>query len=226
MISWPGRERDEVGEPLDRDGVAVADELGDRRRASSRPSYGSSRPTASLAASTPLIAPAASPLRRTPPCVAGDRSDRLGEDPQGGRHLRLGTVSAGDIRTLDLPHSRTSRPRWKHGPLDLLGVLGRVELDAEHQALAADVADEPSDRSAGAAAARRMPARRAPRRCRSARPRAGRSSRGPRRRRPGCHRTSSRARRGPMPRGGPPARPSRRAACRARCPWRSAGCRA
>ena len=46
------------------------------------------------------------------------------------------------------------------GPLDLLGVLGRVELDAEHQALAADVADEPAIPARPAGAAGAVPARR------------------------------------------------------------------
>ena len=67
------------------------------------------------------------------------------------------TVRAGDMRTDERPHSRTSRPRSKARPLDLLGMLGRVELHADHEALAADVADEVADSAPPASRDRRSP---------------------------------------------------------------------
>ena len=76
------------------------------------------------------------------------------------------TVSAGDIRTLDLPHSRTSRPRSKQAHWTASACSADVELDAEHQALAADVADEAVEALDERPRARPAPARRAPRRCR------------------------------------------------------------
>ena len=55
------------------------------------------------------------------------------------------TTSGGDIRTQSSPASRTSRPRSKRLHLDGLGGLAGVELDADHQALAAHVTDEPRE---------------------------------------------------------------------------------
>ena len=98
----------------------------------------------SLAASAPAVdaAPRRRPLGRT---SSGRRPRRRPRRRSAGRSPSRPreTVSAGDIRTLELAALEDEQAALEAGPLDLLGVLGRVELDAEHQALAADVADEP-----------------------------------------------------------------------------------
>ena len=62
------------------------------------------------------------------------------------------TTSGGDIRTQSSPASRTRRPAVERLHLDGLGGLAGVELDADHEALAADVADERREPVHGAAA--------------------------------------------------------------------------
>ena len=71
-----------------------------------------------------------------------DGRDGLGEDPQRGRHLGLADGQGRrhpDARLAALEHEQAA---LEARPLDRLGVLGGVELDAEHQAQAADVGDE------------------------------------------------------------------------------------
>ena len=74
------------------------------------------RRTQPAAASTPVIAWAASAAWRigSVGALAGDLGHRLAEDPERGRHLGLadGQRPATSGRD-DLPHSRTSSPRWK-----------------------------------------------------------------------------------------------------------------
>ena len=72
----------------------------------------------------------------------GDVGDRLGEDPDRGRGLGLGH----DQRRRH-PHAVVAGLEDQQAPpeglhLDRLGGLAGVELDADHQALAADVVDE------------------------------------------------------------------------------------
>ena len=89
------------------------------------------------------IAPAARAASRISPCSAGDGRDGLAEDPQGGRHLG-GADGQGGRHPDGLPAAlQDEQPAHEAGPLDLLGVLGRVELDPDHQPLAADVDDQP-----------------------------------------------------------------------------------
>ena len=64
------------------------------------------------------------------------------------------TTSGGDIRTQSSPASRTSRPEVERPHLDRVGGLAGVELDADHQALAAHVLDEVRVRGRAAAGAR------------------------------------------------------------------------
>ena len=119
-----GREADEVREALDGDRVAVAHELGDRvvhrgdlamsssvRLWSGRRSGGPSR------ASRRPRPRGARPRRRR---RRGPRRRARRRPPRPRAKIRSAvvisaslTTSAGDIRTLDLPHSRTSRPRSK-----------------------------------------------------------------------------------------------------------------
>ena len=126
-----------------------------------------------------------------------------------------------------MPHSRTSRPRWKAAHLDRLGVVGVVELDADHQALAADVADEPGRRASELGAGRPAPARRGPAALATRPPSSSSivaSGRGAGDRVAAVGR-AVRAR-APRLQERRPGRSSRRGACPRRCPWRSAGCRA
>ena len=74
--------------------------------------------------------------------VPGDRTDRLGEDPQGGGHLGLADGERRRHPDARLAALENEQSALEAGPLDLLRVLGRVELDAQHQAFAAHVADE------------------------------------------------------------------------------------
>ena len=142
----PGGERDEVGEPLDRHSVAVTHELGDR--VAHRGDLGSAHHASSIAergqpaASTSWSAPASATSASDLVAVAGDDRDRLAEDPQRRGHLGLADGQRRrhpDARHAALEHEQAA---LEAGPLDLLGVLGRVELDADHQALAADVGHE------------------------------------------------------------------------------------
>ena len=117
-----GGEADEVGEALDRDGVAVADELGDgvaHRRdlgggAHSRSSGSVASRTARRSAGRLDLVDRAAPGGRqdlaASPATAATASPKIRSAVAISASV---TVSAGDIRTLDLPHSRTSRPRWK-----------------------------------------------------------------------------------------------------------------
>ena len=80
---------------------------------------------------------------RTAGTVAGDRGDRLAEDPQGGRHLGLADGQGRAHPDRCLAAFEDQQAALEAGPLDLLGVLAGIELDADHQALATNVADEP-----------------------------------------------------------------------------------
>ncbi len=75
--------------------------------------------------------------------LAGHLGDGLAEDPQGGGHLGLADGQGGRH-----PDARPAALEDEQAPpegrlLDRFGLLGRVELDAQHQALAAHVADQP-----------------------------------------------------------------------------------
>ena len=131
----PGREADEVGEALDRDGVAVADQVGNR--VAHRRDLGGHP-----AASTSCIAPASTASWRTPSSWPATWATASVKIRRADVHLRLADrqrrrhPDARDAALQDQQAALEARP------LDLLGVLGGVELDAQHQALAADVADE------------------------------------------------------------------------------------
>src|SRR5690349_1584153 len=71
-----------------------------------------------------------------------DLGDRLAEDPQRRRHLGLGDREGRRHADGALPAFEDEQPALEARPLDLLGVLGRVELDADHQPATADVANE------------------------------------------------------------------------------------
>ena len=118
--------------------------------------------------------------------------DGLAKDAHAGVDLVSGDderrAQADDV-VAGLEHEQAAR---EARPLDGLRGVARVELDADHQALAAHVAHEPGMLRPSAAANRPAPARRAPRRCPSALPAAARSSRAPRRTKRRCRRTSSR----------------------------------
>ena len=139
----PGGEGDEVREALDRDRVAVADELrdgvahrGDLAGMTSRmstPARHRRAPSTSRQARLGVArrGVGTAPRRRPPRRRSAPPSRRRDSEATSGGHRR----------TVCSPHSRTSRPRWKHAHLDVLGELRRGELDADHQALAADVED-------------------------------------------------------------------------------------
>ena len=134
-------------EPLDGDRVAVTDEirdgvahrrdLGGRHRA-----YRSAAAPGQPAASTSCSAPASTTSSSTSlpwPATCATASEKIrtrgvhlvGRHREGRRHADAGLAALED-----------EEPALEAGPLDLLGVLGRVELDAEHQAQTSDVADE------------------------------------------------------------------------------------
>ena len=147
-----GGEADEVGEALDRDRVAVTDEV--RDGVAHRGDLGAAHGTimtsdrgerwavAQPADSTPCSAPASATSARTAGPWSATAATASPKIRSAVSISASETVSAGDIRTLRLAALEDEQAALEAGPLDLLGVLGGVELDAEHQALAADVADE------------------------------------------------------------------------------------
>ena len=215
-----GGERDEVGEPLDRDGVAVADELGDgvaHRRDLGGGAHARHYPAASVAGRCrrrsdrllDLVDRAGRGRRGQDLAVlAGDRGDRLARRAAAPVAISASvTVSAGDIRTLDLPHSRTSRPRWKasHWTSSACSAVSNSmpsirPLPRTSRTSAGKRRAQPAEPGQRLLAARGGVVDRG-------RPRAARSSRAPRRRRSGCRRRSSRGRPGPRSRGARPGRP-------------------
>src|SRR6266550_6249656 len=80
--------------------------------------------------------------RKNPAMLAGDIGDGRGE--QGQRHIHLGLRHRQARRHADRRPAafEDEEPPLEGGPLDLLGVLGGVELDADHQAPTANVGDE------------------------------------------------------------------------------------
>ena len=193
MISWPAAKQMRCVKPSMATRVAVAHELGDRvahggdlREVMTR-AYGgrsvSGWPAGRLDVRVRRLDVGARPRRR---CA---RPSSISSSL---------TIRGGDMRTAPSPASSTSRPRWKQAHLDGVGRLGRVELDADHEAHAADVADQSPGSAPGAAQARPAPARRA-RAALAISPSSSSSDRleRARRRRPGCRRRSSRGRRRP-----------------------------
>src|SRR6516225_7218144 len=65
----------------------------------------------------------------------GDRRDGLGEQPQSGRHLGLGDRERRGHANARPTALEDQEAILECLPLDRLGMLGRVELDADHQAL-------------------------------------------------------------------------------------------
>ena len=105
---------------------------------------------------------AASAIRLARCPVAPSRDRVRGTGRRRSRSPRTRHVSGGDIRIADLPHSSTSRPLWKAAHWTASACVGGVELDRDHQALAADVADEPGMGLEQRPRAGAVPGRRAP----------------------------------------------------------------
>ena len=141
------READQVGEPLDRDRVPVADEVAYRVR--HRGDLGSHE--RSIGERRSLNPPLRRrPSRGQPPRHRGACDARPTTSPTASPKIRSAvaisaseTVRAGDIRTDRLATLEDEQATLEGGPLDLLRVLGGVELDADHQPATTDVGDEP-----------------------------------------------------------------------------------
>src|SRR5262245_52537108 len=75
--------------------------------------------------------------------LAGDDRHGLREDPQAGRHLGFVDGQRRRHPNAGLAALEDQETLLERLPLDLLGMLGGVELDADHQALAPDLPDQP-----------------------------------------------------------------------------------
>ena len=77
--------------------------------------------------------------------VRGDVVHGLGEQPDRGRGLGLGHDERRRHPDAVVAGLEDEQPAVERLHLDRLGRLAGVELDPDHQALAADVADEPRE---------------------------------------------------------------------------------
>src|SRR4051794_6696591 len=141
MISWPAANPMRCVKP------SMATVSPSRTRSAT-----ASRMVATLEAPTPWIIPARRPAmsaddldleqRAGTGFVSCHYGDRFTEDPQRCHHLILRDGQGRRHPDAGLAAFEDEQAAFEAGPLDLLGVHRRIELDAEHQALAADVEDE------------------------------------------------------------------------------------
>src|SRR3954451_4103573 len=67
--------------------------------------------------------------------------DGVDEEPKGRRHLSFGDREGGRHPDARLAALEDQQATLEAGPLDLLGVEGRVEFDADHQPAAPNIED-------------------------------------------------------------------------------------